>query len=411
MRVLDKTSIAVGLEWSLHESLSQAKRALGGKKKILVARKLISGECVQGVCEAPAKAGKLQAGALLVAAAANDALIYHPLGDGNAWICAIREGIPLHGYDQVTDEDTAKMTLAEVMSYVPTADIYGDIPGARGTLQDLLAPLSAKDKKAAQLGAPDSLLGPLLLVFAVLLLLAVLGGAYFFYKKYAAYSQLSEMQVRNEEEMRRLRAEFEAKVAQERAVFWHSRSPAAQFALWFDVLRQLPPSVEGWVPSAFNCDPAACQVSWKRDPRALPSASTRLPGEGADKSFNPNRTENNTRFPLPALAPVPHVSGPQDIDRYLLDLIPRLPTLTLTVLPVRNAITVAPPPNVPGLVAVTLGQEGGWTASTQNFAALSALLEKIDQAGVTLTALKIGNLGRAFASQTIQLEGRYRVGN
>ncbi len=117
MRVLNNSSVAVGIEWTLHESLAQAKKAVAGKKKILVARKTISGECVQGICVAAPKAAKLQAGALLAAAVANDVLIYHNLGDGNAWVCAVREGIPLHGFDLVADEESAKVTLAGTAGY------------------------------------------------------------------------------------------------------------------------------------------------------------------------------------------------------------------------------------------------------------------------------------------------------
>src|SRR4051812_21513372 len=129
MQVLKNSSIAVGIEWTLHDSIAEAKKAAAGKRNVLVVRKVISGECVQGVCKAPGKSRKLQAGALLLASVAKDVLVYHSLGDGNAWVCAIREGIPLHGFDVVVDEKSAKSTLAEVMSYVPLAAIYGDTPG------------------------------------------------------------------------------------------------------------------------------------------------------------------------------------------------------------------------------------------------------------------------------------------
>lgn len=411
MRILDKTSIAIGIEWTLHESLAQAKRAIAGKKKILVARKVISGECVQGFCAASAKGGKLQAGALLVAAAANDALVYHALGDGNAWVCAIREGIPLHGFDVVADEETAKTTLAEVMSYVPSADIYGDIPGARGSLGELLSHLSAKDKKAATLGKPESIATVVLLMLAIL---ALAGAAYFGFTHFRNLSSLadsSSLQMRNEEELRKAKADFEAEVATKRATFWHSRALLPQFSLWFEVLHRLPVSANGWVPSALNCDLNSCQVGWKRDPLALPSDVAKLPGKGADTAFNPLRNDATTSFALGTLDPMPHAQGPTDIDRYLVDLRVRVPTIALTVEANRTSLTVIPPKDVPGLVAVMLGQEGGWKAVSSNVAALPALLEKLEQPGVTLTRLKIANLTLSRPYYQIDLEGRYRVGN
>lgn len=411
MRILDKTSIALGVEWTLHESITQAKRAVSGKKKILVARKIISGECVQGICEAPQKGGKWQAGALLVAAVANDALVYHSLGDGNAWVCAVREGIPLHGFDIVVDEETAKMTLAEVMSYVPSADIYGDIPGAKGSLEDLFALLTAKDKRSAQLVVPDSLVTVLLLVLGLLGLAGALFFGFLYYQKFSSMANSAALQLKSEEELRKARAEFEAEVAKQREIFWYAASPQAQFALWFDVLHKLPLSVNGWVPSSFSCDVNNCQVGWKRDPLALPSAVGLLPGKGADSSFNPARTETKTTFDLTKLDQIRYGTGPKNIDQYLLDFGPVVPTVIWTMQASRNPITVVPPKDVPGLVPVTLGIEGTWKASTANLAALPALLQKLELPGMVLTSLKIANLPRVMVLQTVELEGRYRVGN
>lgn len=411
MQILNNSSIAVGIEWTLHESLAQAKKTAAGKKKILVARKIISGECVQGVCPAPPKAGRLQAGALLAAAVANDVLVYHSLGGGKAWVCAVREGIPLHGFDVVADEESAKVTLAEVMSYVPTADIYGDIPGAKGSLEELLGHLSPKDKKNAELKAPDSPVLVLVLI-GIILLLAIVAvfGLPLFRKMMEGY-QTSAMQQRKAEELRLAKMAFDAEVAKERQIFWHARSPIQQFELWYGVLRSLPVSVEGWVPGGFTCDLNACQVTWKRDSRALPSAVVNLPGKGSEQPFNPALREVTTSFPLKQLEPVQHPQGIVRPDKYLLDLSVNTTPFLLVLNPSQSPKTVMPPPTVQGLAPVTIGNEGSWRLTGVNPLLLPQYLGKLELPGVAINTISIKSLNLGRPQYTIEVEGRYRVGN
>lgn len=411
MQILKNSSIAVGIEWTLHESLTQAKKAAAGKKKILVARKVISGECVQGIYKSSRKTGKLQAGALLAAAVASDVLIYHSLGDGNAWLCAVREGIPLHGFDLVAEEESAKVTLAEVMSYVPTADIYGDVPGAKGTLEELLVHLTPKDRKAAELKVPDSPVFTLVLVGIILLLAAIALFGYPLFNKAMDGYQASAAQQRKAEELRQIKIAFDAEVAQQKDVFWHAASPTQQFQDWYAVLRTLPVSVEGWTPSSFNCDVNACLVSWKRDFRALPSATVHLPGEGSAQAFNPALQEVSTRFPIKTLALSSHAQGIAEPDKYLLDLAINPTPFLLNLPPTQTPVTVTPPPGVEGLMPVTLGREGQWRLSGANPLLLPQYLGKLELPGVVLNKISIKSLNLGRPQYLIELEGRYRVGN
>lgn len=409
MQVLKNSGIAVGIEWTLHESLAQAKKAVSGKKKILVARKIISGECVQGVCPLPAKPKKLHAGALMAAAVANDVLIYHRLDNDQAWVCAVREGIPLHGFDVVADEESAKVTLAEVMSYVPTADIYGDIPGAKGSLDELFAQLSPKDKKAVALNPPSSPVALLLLLVVFLLLAAVVVVGYPLLKN--ALSGPAKLQLQSEEELKKARLLFEAQVAEQRRTFWHARSPAQQFVLWYDVLRTLPVAVEGWKPGVFRCDPEACQVTWKREAQALYSPAVRLPGKGGELPFNPALMEMTTTFPLNKTEAVPHVLGVGATDKYLLDLSVNKNPFTLTLDASQSPVTVSPSPGVQGLAPVTIGREGKWRLAGGNPLLLPEFLGKVTLPGVVLSTLSIKSLNLGRPQYLIELEGRYRVGN
>lgn len=411
MQVLKNSSIAIGIEWTLHDSIADARKAAAGKGKVLAVRKIIAGECVQGVCSAPSKAKRLQAGALLVAAAANDALVYESLGNGLAWVCAIREGIPLHGFDVVVDENSAKATLAEVMSYVPAAAVYGNNPGAKCSLDDLLSQLGAADRKAATLSAPSS---PVT-VIALAAVLVGLGGialfAYRYFDQQNAGQASSAIQWQSAEEARRAQESFNAEVAQARLQFWHARSPSRQFALWYDVLRSLPVSANGWTPSTFTCDLAACQVVWKRDPRALPSAVADLPGGAGQQAFNPALNESTTSFSLAAFDPVAHAEGAARIDRYLADVGVNVSQYKLVLNPSQTAVTIAPPAGVQGVAAQTIGQEGAWRATGGNPLLAPEFLRRIELPGVALNAISIKNLNLGRPQYTIELEGRYRVGS
>lgn len=411
MQVLKNSSIAIGIEWMLHDSVADAKKAASAKGKVLAVRKLIAGECVQGICSAPPKTKKLQAGALLVAAAASDALVYESLGNGLAWVCAIREGIPLHGFDVVVDENSAKAILAEVMSYVPAAAIYGNTPGVKCSLDELFAQLTVADKKAAVLSVASNPVAVIALAVGIVLLGAIALFVYRHFEQRNAGNASSAMQWQSEEELRRAKEAFHAEVAQARQRFWHARSPSRQFALWFDVLRSLPVSANGWTPGTFTCDLAACQVVWKRDARALPSAVADLPGSANPQTFNPALNESTTSFPVAALDLLTHTEGFARIDRYLLDVSVNVNQFKLVLNPSQTAVTVTPPAGVQGLAAETIGQEGVWRATGSNSLLAPEFLRRIELPGVALNAISIKNLNLGRPQYTIELEGRYRVGN
>lgn len=410
MQVLKNSSIAVGLEWTLHDTVSEAKKAVAGKRNILVARKVIFGECVQGICKTPVKNKKLQAGALLAAAAANDVLIFHSLGDGNVWVCAVREGIPLHGFDVVVDENSAKAKLSEVMSYIPTAAVYGDLSGAKGSLADLFADLTSADKKAAALAAPDN---PVVIVTLVAVIVVLGTAATFMYRYFEnRTSDPIARQMQNNEEMRRAKMAFENEVKQARQSFWDARSPSRQFDVWYEVLRSLPVSVNGWTPSALNCDFADCKVTWKRDDRALFSAVANLPGTAIAQPFSPSLKEAITSFALPKLVPIHHAGGVQQTDVYIQDVgVNVMNQYKVVLTAAQTPVTVTPPAGTQGFEPVTLGQERAWKATGTNPLLMPEFLERIELPGVVLTGISIKNINLSKSQYTIELEGRYRVGS
>lgn len=411
MQLLKNSSVVVGIEWTLHDSVSEAKKAAAAKKHVLVARKVISGECVQGLCKAPPKANKLQAGALLAAAVANDVLIYHRLGNGSVWICAVREGIPLPGYDVVADEESAKATLAEVMSYVPNAEVYGDLSGAKGSLHDLFAQLTPADRKTAALRAPANLVLVLSIMVAILLVAVIGLFIYQYLKQRMAASGPIAAQLQVDQDVRRARLAFETEAKQARQSFLHTPSPSRQFEIWYDVLRNLPVSANGWTPGSFNCDLAACQVLWRRNERALPSTVAYLPGDATDQAFNPTLNESTTRFSIATLAPVAHDAKRIETHKYFRDIAAGAGQFRLTVGPTQTDVKVTPPEQAQGSEPVSLGLEGSWRASGTNPLIAPEFLRKIELPGVSLTAISIKNLDLGRASYTIELEGRYRVGN
>lgn len=412
MQILSDLNIAIGIEWELHESLKKAKLSLKGKKKIIFARKMVGVDCIQGFVEASQGRRGLRAGALMVAAAAENALVYHPLGDGQAWVCAVRDGIPLSGFDVVASEDAARNMLTEAMSYIQGADIYGDVPGAAKSLPELLAAVSKKEASKYLLRSPS---GGMVNVLLGLVALTLAGGAVIAIQQYEARSAAEKSmmamamdQLRGQQEReRRLavqRGEFEAKVAAVRATYWHAVPPAEQYAQWWAVYRQIPLSAQGWLPFEVECDVSICRAKWMRkDARALPSAAVTLPGTIEQI------TENDaiTAFPVPAVTPRPWTTA---LPAYALaDLAAWMSAakgVALSVAAASSPLTV--PSSIEGVPPANLGAEGLWSVTAPQSALVSPVLGKLMLPSVQAASVKFSGIKSGLPGN-VEIHGRYRV--
>lgn len=416
MEIIRDLSLAVGLEWVLYDSGKEAKSALKGAKGAVYVRRISGGECVQAVAKRsdfPKKAfGKYRAGALMVASVVPNALVCHQISDDKYWVCAIRDGIPLHGYDSVVNESEAHALLGEAMSYVQNAEVIGAITGATKTVPEILASIDKKTAKScgfAESGIP---------VVPIFLALVLLAGSYVGFvsvtnlienaRKEKTIAEMIAAQMRSEEEKRRMlekaKADYRAKVAQARNEFFDTVFPSQQFRLWSDLVRSLPLSHGGWLVSSVECNQNECNVKWfRKDIRAPLSMGETLPGEVV--SATPD--EIVRRVPLPKLDTV-HSSAYPDLIRFVNDVPSLAGWLKGTSARIDAQLqTVTLPAPAEGITAETIGREGSWSISG-SVEHVATVLGKMDLPGVFIVTAKFGSFKNGVPSN-IEVAGKYRA--
>lgn len=406
--------IVLGLEWQLYESMRNAKEAVRKRRNILITRRIVGGECVQGVCDKKGVPSHAIAGAMIISYAAETAIVYQPIGGDRAWVCAVREGAPLHGFDAVLPEAEARNILTEAMSYIQVSDIYGDINGAKGSLQKLVEKLDKKSEKRCQL-VPANGIGEKIIVGGLGLGLA--GAAAVVGIQYLKKSNLEQegihvsmTQMQTEEAIRQMRLEHQRQhenaIAKAKMTLWHAVPANRQFAAWSSVIAGLPVSVSGWRPIEIDCDASQCKVKWQREYLAAASAAQQLPGEKGPVS----KDHAYTNFKLGQIDKHEWEHG-GDTRSLIDDIGSRLAGgITLLATPASQPVVIAPPAGSEGLKPVTIANDGDWQAGASNYLMVKALMEKMVGPGIWLKSMKAGNW-KAGAPNSIEVRGGYRGGS
>lgn len=410
--IIENLNLAVGLQWKLHPSIAQARAAVKGAKKTMFVRKMMGADCMQGIYEGPKKRGLL-AGAMMVAEAepASDVLVLHEIGDGQAWVCAIRGGIPLQDYEEVVPLNKAHSLLAEAMGYLPKADIYGSATGARGTLEELLSRVDKRLKVKCQLQAPINPLVPIGLGIGLFSLAgATAYGIHQHFKQAEMEKEglrLSLLEMQRKEEVERAKVERQraqdAEIAARRRTFWNAASPKEQMEVWMDAYRGLPLSHQGWVPAEVTCTQQECRVRWGRiNQRATPSGVETLPGVPDTSS----QTEHQAFTSIP-LASIQKIDWGGGVSKWALpDLASRTtaPKVTLFVSPPNKDLTAG----LPGSPPVKIGRAGDWRLTVSNYLFALSVLDNATIPGVEATTIKFSAIQSSIPG-TIEINGTYRV--
>ena len=302
--------------------------------------------------------------------------------------------------------------LTEAMSYIPGADLFGEVPGAAKTLQELLATVPKKEASKYILRSASSGLIKASIGLAALMLA---GGAVMAIQQIEARSSAENSmmakamdQLRSQQELDRRTAEqrrdFEARVATVRATYWHAIPPKEQYDRWMAVYRGIPLSAQGWVPFEVECDASTCRVRWMRkDARALPSAAPSLPGAVEKVTEN----EVVTTFPV---SPAQPLSWNDPLPPYALqDLSAWMSStkgVTLNVMAAMSPMNV--PSSIEGVPPATLGTEGLWSISGSQAALIPMLLGKMTFPGVQAGSIKLTAI-KSGAPGNVEIHGRYRV--
>ena len=413
------------MNWSMPISRSEIRSARRRQAKNSCVLSSVGPQHWLGFHEA--LSGRVYAGALLVGMVKHDAIVFHPVSDDAAWVCAIVDGMPVVEFDKVLPLTEARDIAGEWGALFPKAEWLGDIAGAQLSLKnvfDLLDEgLKAKTIHKKQVDATllrHAHFSPVRVGKVVLKSGAILGLAYgaFLYVQDLRKQTLAEQAARDaqiqaaakakiqgeQEAAQRARlAAFQAQVDAVRAQYLERTSLAGLWDAFSDVRRSLPLSLYGYKPQAIECTIEQCRVNWAGAGR-LTSVAAKLYLPQVEPNLTPDLLATSV-FPheldQEALPPSQMRSG--DDARFLIQSFFALHVKSLRV-NAAQPITVAPPAALKS-IPETVAQVGTWQIQVQGNTALmdaQAVLDMVAQWPMRLTGIRYQPGARTF-----ELSGDY----
>lgn len=425
-------TLALGMDWSLAMSKGEVRTRLKEKKRAAVS--VLSGSDNQfwvGLYEGVVPKRTLS-GAALLGLVAPSAIICQSVDDAHSysWICAIQDGKPVvGGYDAIVTRDEANTRAMEYLTLFSSAQLYGDVTGAKASVQALVEQVEARvaDKSITKkmLAACEvRRQGVSVAAVLQLVLIAALPVAGWFgwkeYQKFDIARKAAAINAANaskqamtaqqlEVEKQRLITEFHAKVAARRAEFQQASRAGNAAPLWLAstlVRRDLPISAAGgYVPTTLNCIPTGCTVTWEGRGRFTMASDKR---EITGREDSDLATSATTQVPLPAAGVVgtqfPAVSA-EWLRRSLTERLKRTPGVSIEE---ARAVVVEPPPNL-GLSPQTVGHAGNIRVQLQGATSLISAADAIaalDSYPVSVTSITYTGLNQG---PSVSIEATYQV--
>lgn len=386
---IGKREVALGLSWSVAASKSEVKR-FARQFKTMKAYPFDGGQfIVTGTDAAAAKGKKLMPAGALIGAAHPNIIVAHDLGDGTAWICAIKDGLPLPGEDQFVPiaEARARITDLSMSHDVP---IMGFITGSKMSMEELLQSLeqaiinkeiSEKALRNLETVPTGVTLVQLLLVAIAVLVVTTLALAAVRYKDQLSDSKRREAlrqqmltreseRLAEEAKLRALKAQYLARVDEERGKVANGSVVVGQYESCEKIRLALPFSLGGYAPQKLTCDFVrnTAEVLWQPT-QSLVSVQSRtvLPGI---KNALAVEAQPVSEFSLTSASTQSAVRS-VDMGRARLEITHwatlRLPALTVST---PSKITLNPPAELkddPEVRPVTVGEKAEWSVSTAGY--------------------------------------------
>lgn len=400
MEILRKYNIVVGLEWAIFGSEAEAREDLKKSKAAYYARRKSGVDFAQaGVVKGkniPKGIAKAYSGALVVASALTDAVVCVPIDDERSWICVVRDGLPLPGYDKVVENEEVEQIVAEAIGYMSGCEIVGNIRGASRSFDQVFSGVDKKTLRQCRIHASSLPLAPI----AVILLIGATGVIGFNYLQNMEREKVEKMkalsltqdaiktEAQKKAEIERKRQEYLALVEKTKAELRVTAPLVDQYLAWMRVIDHLPLSVKGWVLNKVNCSPDACLVRWARkDIRAPMSASKLVPGDISSS----NENEIVTRIPV-QVEKRQDTSAAEKSGVILMDMVSRVGWLKgMTMKVVSSAEKIMPPSPMPEHIQpILVADKWKWSISgSRDLLHLPVILKEIDSAGITsLTSME-----------------------
>lgn len=422
--------LAVGLEWSLQETRSDAKRAAKAYTAALMAPFDEKGVVLAGTDDAQGKTkGLVSAGAFL-GLLHQSAIVAYELPDTNqAWFCAIKDGVPVPGADSIVERSELRNKVSEATSW-NSGSIIGSVNGSSKTLEQALDEVEAAilskaiSKKAVQLthldrGGVSS--QHVIAALLITLVIAVMGVGFSFYQKHLADKRNLEQAMRlmmqkekdraaEEARIQAAIARFHAQVEAARAKFSTGAIATAQWVACDAVRTSLPLSLFGYVPEKLTCDykKGIATLGWNQSDRHVRIAGRELL-PGVVNAFQ-TETAPISEFALPSnFEPTSSTSErvPERVKLELLDAVkPRIASFMVESI---SKVTISPSAEIadkPGIGPVEIGNEVKWKAQTTGFLerlSAPAMVRSIAQYPSSFAVIEWTQLSRP--ELTVQVSG------
>lgn len=277
MRVvhINGKDVVVGLSWRALSGLSSERKEISLISKDLGSRHgvIVRSDDVTAVGFSTRGVAEPSAAAWLASAAGSRSLILaEDIGGDDAWVCIIRDGAPMAGFDIVCSKSSVTDLLVDFVAsggYEFISNIEGVNAPVNSNFGDMVS--GVKPVHVGQVsGVSNSF-------YIGLVALAVVACSFYFYtahknnnlaiaggQKRAAIS--AEAKRSAEAAMEAARTEAIKSARELAAAALSTPSPVDQIESWRLVIDSVPLSTSGWSVNNFSCSSEKCVVTWFRTP-------------------------------------------------------------------------------------------------------------------------------------------------
>jgi hypothetical protein len=419
-----KLPVAVEFEWQLARDQREAKAKLKQFKRKWYGRVVGDGGDIALGEDTGAgdRASNVLCGATLVAMAAPQAFVYHALPaqddqDQEVWICGIRDGLPLHGFDAILPVADARAKYIEFVSFNSAAQVYGNLNEAKESLEQLVERVPDKQRKHAVLVRHGISAAVLAVLMCLPFALGALLFSYYKFEEARERERLSTLEMikrrtATEAHMKRLadmKVAFDAEVAAKKFELQMQAEPARMVDIWVDTLsNQVPLSFKGWQPLTANCVKTVCTLTWRPTAQALPAHIPELPGEAV--STTPNAPTTALKVQGAPLSTRQRVNRRFDLD--LLSFGKATGTVaTVTLRGEPRVVQVTPPQELAqqGVAPVPVGTVGQFAATFTNLVAVREFARWIEPYAVVIDRMEAAAFAPNVGTAAYHIEGQFVV--
>ncbi|MCU6502307.1 hypothetical protein LPN04_31380 [Rugamonas sp. A1-17] len=370
--------LAMGLDWQLPKNSQEISE---GKKSRKEAMFVVAKQAHMSWLGFHSKTGPgVFVAALLVGLVEPNAVVLHSLNDGNAWVCMLRDGMPIVGRDLVLPAEEATKKAREWSGRSDSYTMIGVHLGAVTTIEKVIGAL--ENQIAANTISKGQTKSTVLKStgFAVSSAYLVTGAASVVLLAGYAFTQLHtpapaedtnapERAARAQAAASRNASEIAhasevnkgvlAKQVAEVAATYSARVSPVQFWNAASQIRAVVPvSLYGYQPSTYNCTPAGCAVIWRGEGRFVRLSDKQyLPNVESNFSSEKSATSNFSIVGRPSSMPTMTAGSPEEFQMLVRsEMLLHYPQVQIGEL---KDVIVSPPPAT-GLKPVVVTRAGTW---------------------------------------------------